>query len=632
MGGSGVEAAPPLTELARAEPSFALSPLFSQGAVLQRDRPLKIWGTATPGETIAVTLAGRSAQTRADGEGRWTANLGSFGAGGPHTLTVTAQSGRVETRGDILMGDVWLCSGQSNMEMSLNWNVNNKRAEISAANYPKIRLLNLPHNGSWSPQAGFDARWQACSPASVAPFSAAGYFFGRELHQKLGVPIGLINASWASTPIEAWMSVEALGREGEFRGPLRENPNADLLARLNSWWLQNDEGTKSNWSRAEFDDSSWKTLNLPGGWAPLRESVGVVWLRRVVQVPASAAGRDLKLNLGAIETSDTAFWNGAIVGQGAGRDNARVYLVPGARVKAGANVLAVRVYDARGNGGVLGALNAQSADGQGPVIDLSGVWRARVSLASNKVAPLPSATLTGAVPGARVTAAFNGLIAPLQPFGLKGVIWYQGESNIARGAQYERLLPALIGDWRAGFENANLPFYIAQLASFGAPDDKPSDTDWPNLQWAQKRVSENTSGVAMAVLNDIGNQNDIHPGNKQEVGARLARLALSQTYGQNVISNGPRLRSWRREGNAIRLTFDRAYGGLRLEGDADHVFAVAGNGPFYWANARIEANEIIVSAPEVSAPSAARFAWSSTPRAALYNGASLPASLFATDK
>lgn len=629
--------APALPTIPRAiSDKFELSPLFGEGAVLQRDKPLKIWGQAAPGEVINVNLVGRNAQAVAASDGRWLANLGALGAGGPYVLTAKTASGQTLARGDILLGDVWLCSGQSNMEMSFDWNVKNKFAEIAAANYPSIRLVHLPRQTAWSPKTslGSSASWQACRPDSVRSFSAAAYFFGREIHQQTGVAVGLIQATWSSTPAQSWVSAAGLNDLGEFRSQLSGNPETQFLDRLNRWWRDTDAGTREDWSSRTHDDSAWKTAVLPNRWsaAGISEPVGVVWLRLQVNIPAIWAGRDLKWNAGAIGGADTAFFNGAFVGQNVERDKARTYIVPGALVKAGPSVLALRVLD-NGSGGIAGAMGLQSAQGNDAPIALGGVWKYRVSLAPDRAATTPQ---LGALqnPEASVGAvAFNGQIAPIQPLSMKGVIWYQGESNIVNAGSYELLLTALIKDWRGGFANAGLPFYIAQLSSYGAPDDAPTDEGRPNLQWAQNRVAARVPNTGLAVLNDIGEEAQLHPANKQDVGKRLALLALRDLYGKPVEASGPTLQRFAVQNGELRLTFAHANGGLRLTGDSSHVFAVADSrGQFVWATPRIEANEIVLSAPGVSSPGKARYAWSGTPRATLTNGAGLPASLFATDK
>ena len=633
-------AAPELPAIPRvASDEFQLSPLFADGAVLQRDHPLKVWGQAAPGEAVTVSLGGRSARARAQNDGRWFADLGSFGAGGPFALSAKIEGGQTLTRGNILVGDVWLCSGQSNMELSFESNIKDRAAELSAADYPKIRLLKLPRQAFWSPQREFEAQWQPCRPDTVRPFSAAAYFFGREVHRQTGVAVGLIEAAWASTPAQSWVSADGLQSLGEFRSPVAQNPEIQFLTRLNRWWRETDAGTRANWGRPALDDGAWKAATLPGSWsaAGVTEPVGVIWLRLTVNIPAELDGRDLRWQTGAIGGGATAFWNGAYVGQSVERGKARSYLVPGALVKAGPNVLALRIADGA-SGGISGEMSVRAAEvnGGGAPLALSGSWKYRVSLAPETLASMPQLSALSVPTSNQVSVDYNGLIAPLQPLGLKGVIWYQGEANVPNAPDasgYERLLTALISDWRNGFENPTLPFYIAQLASYGAPDDDPSDAGWPNLQWAQNRVAARVPNTGLAVLNDVGETDQLHPANKQEVGRRLALLALRNDYGQSVTDSGPVLQSFAVQNDELRLSFSGAEGGLRLQGDADHVFALSdGKSRYAWATPRIEGSEIVLSAPGLSNPRAARFAWSGTPRAALYNGAGLPASLFATDK
>ena len=624
---------PALTSIPRAiSGDFTLSPLFSEGAVLQRDYPIVVWGEAAPGETVSVSLGERAAQTYAGSDGRWKATLDALGAGGPYVLSARTTSGKTLTRGNILLGDVWLCSGQSNMEMSFNWDVKDKDAEVAAANYPNIRLLQMPHRLAWSPQTSFDARWQECRPDTVRSFSAAAYIFGRELQQQTGVSIGLVQATWSGSIAQPWVSAAGLQTLGEYGVALAQNPETAFLDKLNRWWRDKDAGTRADWSGLSFDDSSWNTAALPGNWsvAGVTEPVGVIWLRLRVNVPANMAGRDLKWRAGEINGDDTAFWNSKLVGQNVG-SSARTYLVPGALVEAGSNVLALRISGAESSG-ISGSMELERADGVGAPIAINGLWKYRVSLTPNKAATQPRAGAFATPRDSNLAATYNGLIAPLQPLSLKGVLWYQGESNAFQFARYMPLLNALISDWRAGFENPNLPFCIAQIASYGAPDDAPTDSDWVNLQWVQNRVAFKVPNCGLVVLNDVGDPDEIHAPNKQDVGKRLALLALRDLYGKSIEASGPTLQRFTIEDNELRLTFANAQGGLRLEGDANHVFALSNGGRFEWATPRIEGDEIVLSAPGLSNPKAARFAWSGTPRATLYNGANLPASLFATDK
>ncbi len=609
-----------------------LHPLFSENAVLQRDRPLKIWGWARENADVMVKFGGATRTIRADDAGYWSVPIRPRGAGGPYSLEVS--SGRQnEVRRNLMFGDVWLCSGQSNMEWPLDA-TNNAAAEKAAANYPNIRLLGVPQRVSNEPTDFFEGNWKVCSPQTVGDFSAVGYFFGRRLNRDLKIPIGLIDSTWGGTVAEAWTSAPALQTMGDFDASLAalrerdQNPTGADAQRA-AWW-QNDAGTKSGWKNPDFDDATWKTMAAPAAWEDkgYADFDGVMWFRREVTVPASLTGRDLTLNLGNIDDDDATYWNGNLVGETRGYGNARNYTVPRNQVKAGVSVIAIRVLDSGGGGGLRSAMSLGPA-GESKRMSLDGDWKYHLGAALKDAPPFPRDTDQNTP-----TALYNGMIAPLLPGQIKGVIWYQGESNADRAKQYQTLLPTLIGDWRARFgadAGAPMPFYIVQLANFMAPDEQPRDDDWPRLREAQSLTAKNVPDTGIAVITDIGEENDIHPRNKQDVGLRLALAALKNTYGQNVQADGPTLRSAEIRGGEIALTFDHA-DGLMLKGDAARVFAVAGaDGKYFWATPTIQGNTVYLLTPDVATPVSARFAWSNNPRANLYNSAGLPASPFRTD-
>lgn len=615
-----------------------LHPIFSDNAVLQRDRKIPVWGWGTPNSAVTLKLDAATFNAICGADGKWQAMIGPYAAGGPHTLTVSG-AGATETRTNILFGDVWLCSGQSNMQFGLG-GANNAPAEIAGANLPQIRLLSVPNVTSTTPKSLAKLSWQVSSPQTAGGFSAVGYFFGRELNQKLKVPIGLINSSWGGTIAEAWTSAEALGRDvPEFKpaiDALAATDTATPFARqMDAWWQKNDAGTTAGYANAGFADAAWKGVTLPGVWeqsgdAALAAFDGVAWFRRVVDVPATMAGKDLTLKLGAIDDHDNTFWNGVPVGETDGWTAPREYKIAGAQVKAGRNVIAVRVLDTGGNGGFAGAAGDMKLQaGATESLPLSGEWKMQPGKALAEMAPLP------ANPGNNPnipTVLYNAMIAPLVPYGIKGALWYQGESNAGRAEQYKRLLPSLIRDWRGRFGSGDFPFYIVQLAGFMAPDDTPRDDGWPRLREAQNLSARTVgnSGVALAI--DIGDEKNIHPTNKQEVGRRLALLALARDYGQAVVYDGPTLQSATRAGDTMVLKFTNTGGALSLKGEAGRVFAIAGaDKKFSWATPAIAGDTITLSAPDVKAPEAVRFGWSNLPRANLYNQAGLPASPFRTD-
>ena len=620
-----------------------LHALFSDDAVLQRDRAVSIWGWTAPGQSVTVKLDAQTTPARADASGRWMARVGPYPAGGPHTLNVQSGAESV-TRRNILFGDVWLCSGQSNMEFGVG-NLANAAAEIADANYPNIRLFTVPKLAATTPVSNVNSRWLECNSTNIKEgawngFSAVAYFFGRKLNRELQVPIGLIHASWGGTIAQAWVSESALGTLPDFRAEIANAKISDapsnlpLEARINNWLANTDPTIATNWATPQGSDASWKTIQLPENWensgvAELESFDGVVLFRREVEVPAQWAGQDLTLDLGGIDDADVTYWNGTQVGATEGWQAKRSYKIPGAQVKAGRNLIAVRVTDTGGDGGFGGTADDMKLGraGADPVA-LSGAWKFHIGAPLDKMGAMPR-EVDPNQPN-RVDALYNGMIAPLTPFALKGAIWYQGESNAERPEQYGRLLPTLIGDWRRQFGEP-LPFYLVQLAGFMAPDDAPKNDDWPLLRAAQMRTAQTVPNTGIAITTDIGDEKDIHPKDKEDVGLRLALVALAKTYGRSVESSGPTVQKVTPQGNAVAVSFDHAQGGLTLKGDATRVFAVAGaDRNWFWATPRIEGNSVILTSAVVPKPLFVRYAWSNLPRATLYNGANLPAPPFQT--
>lgn len=612
-----------------------LHPLFSDNAVLQRDRGISIWGWTKPGTTVAFQFDAQKQTTRAAADGRWTITLTPHAAGGPHSLSVTGADGETATRRNLLFGDVWLCGGQSNMAYDLH-GANNPEAEIAAANYPEIRLLQVPDNIRAAPLQSFEgAGWKVCSPQTVANFAGVGYFFGRELYKKIKVPIGLINSSWSGTPGESWVSGPALATMPEFKTAVdalehSEDAQTVYAKQMVAWWQTNDAGSRAHQESSNFDDSAWKSIEAPGFWEDkgFADFDGVMWFRRVVEVPADWAGRNSHLDLGSVDDSDTTFWNGAVIGATTGWNKPRNYTIPGAQVKAGRNVIAVRVLDTGGGGGLAGpALSMRSGNES---VSLGGAWKIQQGSDFKSLALMPKPIENPNAP----VVLFNGKIAPLLPAQIKGVIWYQGESNSdnhTESRQYRTLLPLLVKDWRAHF-GAQTPFYIVQLANFKAPDDAPSNDPWPNTREAQLQTSQRLPNTPLIVTIDLGEEKNVHYPNKQEVGARLALSAFTNTYGAQVESSGPTFREVKAINGTLQLSFDHAQG-LNLKGDVNRVFAIVGNdGKFAWATPQIAGNTVTLHSPDVPEPIYARFGWSNNPRAVLFNAAGLPASPFRTDQ
>ncbi|RYG71449.1 9-O-acetylesterase [bacterium] len=620
-----------------------LHSLFTDNGVLQRDKSIPVWGWTTPGKKVTVQIGPKSVSASADKDGRWMAKIGPYPAGGPHTLTVTgADPAGPIVRQNILFGDVWICSGQSNMEMGIEM-VNDAQQEIAAANYPNIRLYTVPKGTSLSPRDDVGKEWLVCNPTNIKSgawggFSATAYFFGRKLNQELKVPIGLIHTSWGGTNAESWVSASALGTIPDFKTELgrvksaEENQSTPYDQQLETWLAKQNFVGVADGSRANLDDSKWSNIRTPGGWdnsgvAGLRDFDGIAWYRRTIDIPAALAGKDLTFRASVIDDNDVTFWNGVQIGATNGWGDQRSYKIPGAQVKAGRNSIAIKVTDNSGEGGIGGNANdfrLESATGE--TVPLAGTWKIQTSLTNAQLALAPL-KYDPNYPHVS-TVLYNAMIAPLEPYGVKGAIWYQGESNASRPEQYTRLLPVLVKDWRARF-GAPLPFYIVQLAGFMAPDESPKSDDWPKLRDAQAKTAATVPNTGLVVTYDIGDERDIHPKNKQDVGLRLALATLAKDYGMKVEYSGPTVKSMKADGNRLVLNLDHVGGGLSFKGDVSRLYAVASDDlNWFWATPEIQGNQVVLYSPFVTKPVHVRYAWSNLPQGALYNGANLPAPPF----
>lgn len=632
---------PTLTVLLLALPAATLaevkpSGIFSDNMVLQRDCPVPVWGTASPGEAVTVTFGEQTKKTTADTTGRWVVKLDPMKANAqPGDLRIGAI-----IRTNVLVGDVWLCSGQSNMEMGIG----NCHAptEIAAANFPRIRLLTVPKKIAYTPEPTLQCSWLQCSPTTVTQggwggFSAAGYFFGRELHRDLGIPIGLIHTSWGGTVCEAWTSREALTPLGDFNSDLEHveqvaaSPETDKLdAVMDKWYQAKDPGTSKAWFKPETDVSTWKAANLPADWqgCGLRGYEGIVWAQRTFEAPAAWAGRELVLRFGPIGDSDTTWVNGIAVGRTDYFDQPRTYQVPAAAVRTGRNVIALRVLNA-GGGGFFGTpeqMKVYPAGDEASAISLAGPWRVQDTATRARTGPALAGNPN------ICTVLYNGMVAPLIPFAIKGAVWYQGESNAERAYQYRALLQTLIKDWRSRFGVGDFGFHIVSLANYQPVFAAPRNSDWAELREAQAMAAKALPNCGIAMAIDIGDANDIHPRNKQEVGRRLALSALAITYRKKIEWSGPWYQSMRITGKDIRLTFDHAHSGLVAKGDKLTGFAIAGaDRKFVWADAVIDGKTVLVSSPAVPKPVAVRYGWDANPTCNLYNQENLPAVPFRTD-
>jgi len=631
------------------EAKVKLPAVFSDNMVLQQKTGAAIWGKAEAGKTIdvATTWSSKKYTVQASQKGDWKIILTTPAYGGPYKITIS--DGEELTLSNVLIGEVWLCSGQSNMEMPLaGWGkIKDFQKEIADARYPAIRLLQVEHVTANQPQADTKVTaggWQECNPQSVSGFSSTAYFFARELYRKKGIPVGLIHTSWGGTIAEAWTSGSTLKAMPYFAAAVNKIERTDQdkmvfnYARdLENWQktvLARDAGFESGkpvWTATGYNDSSWKIITLPAFWedAALPGFDGVVWFRKKVSVPASWAGKELKVNLGTIDDDDVTFFDGVKIGETKGYGENRSYTIPAAEVKAGDFVLTVRVFDLTGGGGIYGEKNVLSlSSAGGESISLDGDWKYKAGLNFKDVPPAPASSQEPNRP----TVLYNAMIHPFIQFAIKGVIWYQGESNADRAHQYRALFPAMITDWRKKWNIGDFPFYFVQLANFMNTAERPAASNWAELRDAQLKTLS-LANTGMAVTIDIGEAKDIHPKNKQEVGRRLGLIALAKNYAEKIPYSGPLAVSQQISGNVVTLNFKNTDGGLKTkDGAASTGFAVAGaDQKFYWAEATVKGNQVMLSSADVPVPVAVRYGWADNPVCNLFNGAGLPASPFRTD-
>lgn len=619
-----------------------VSPIFGDHMVLQRGKPNTIWGWTDPGTEVRIAVGGKEARTQADESGKWRAKIQPPKAGGPYTLTIDGPQ-HVEWT-DVLVGDVWLCGGQSNMEIGLG-EVQHGEEEIKTAKHPNIRLFMVDHRIAYAPVEVPQGEWKVCSPETVGAggwggFSAVGYFFGRRLQQEVDVPIGLVHDCWGGTPAESWASAESLGPLKDFDSAIaaekrylnRGDPQHGIY--LSHWYDEYDVGQQDNaWFAPDFDDRDWKSVILSDAFRKLGvpEKDALCYFRKTVLLPDPLPAGDARIQLGKIEKLDTTKVNGEWVGADCWEGNARNYKVAHGILKPGENVVVVRVFKTTPEGGFLSDPEEMKLVlGDGSLIPLAGEWRGRVSVDARPPHPLPFGYETW--PNMPVVL-YNGMIAPVAPLAITGAIWYQGEANVGRPEQYQTLLPTMIADWRRAFGQGDFPFYIVSLAAFMPHRDMPGDDAWAELREAQDIVAHSVRNSGLAVTIDIGDTHDIHPRNKKDVGERLAMQALAKHYGKHIPCSGPRFVSAEPlSGGAIQLYFDHTDGGLVVKGDQLGEFAIAGDdGNWFWAEARVIGETVVVSSSEVLKPMYVRYAWQANPKATLFNGAGFPAIPFRTD-
>jgi sialate O-acetylesterase len=614
--------------------------MFGDHMVLQRDKTNRIWGWAKPGARISVEIAGHSATAQAAADGRWQAELLPPAVGGPYTLRISGPETVVFT--NVLVGDVWLGGGQSNMEMGMN-QIRNSDAEIKAATYPQLRLFLVEKTPAYAPAITVKGNWKVCTPQTISEsgwggFSAVAYYFGRRVQQETNVPIGLIQDCWGGTPAESWAQAESLRALGGFDEKLKE---IDRLHQkggkahgsfVTHWYEEFDPGEKEYWFRKDLDDHDWKPVTIPGGFAELGvpTTPAVCYFRKTVVLPNPIPAGKAKIQLGVIEKMDTTQINGRWVGASSWVENPREYTINQDVLKPGTNVIAVRVLKTRADGGFQSKPEQlKLVLGDKTEIPLAGEWKGKLAVDAKPPHPLPLGYENWPTMPA---VLYNGMIAPVAPLAIAGALWYQGESNVGRAAEYRKLLPTMIADWRRAFQSGDFPFYIVSLAAFTQPKEVPGDDSWAELRAAQAFVARTVKNSGLALAIDLGDPVDIHPKDKKEVGERLAFCALANHYGKKVVFAGPTFERVESLPGALKLHFKNTDGGLMVKGDKLGEFAVAGDDKkWFWAEAKITGDAVIVSSPQVANPKVASYAWQGYPRATLYNGAGLPAIPFRTD-
>jgi sialate O-acetylesterase len=620
-----------------------LNAMFQDHAVLQRDRPIPVWGDAKPGDEITVRVNGAAVRVHADSSGHWRATLPAMSAGGPYALELRTGSGESLSISDLLVGDVWLCSGQSNMQLPVSRTLNAER-EIAASANDRIRVLSVAHASSPVPLEYFadPVAWAAAAPASIRDFSAACYYFARELQKAVPVPMGLIHSSWGGSGIETWISEAALRAQGGFdqrldllrlyaRDP--EAGNQGLARMWEGWWRAHAPagsapwmarpGASADWRAVPEPMRDWKSWDVP----ELKNHDGMVWFRRTVAVTREQAALGASLSLGAIDEVDETWVNARAIANTFGWGTERTYPLPAGVLRAGDNSIVVNVLKTCCTGGMLGPpdhMALRFADGS--TVPLGGQWRYQFVPESMGYPPRsPWESIGG------LSSVYNAMISPLAPYALRGVAWYQGESNAGRAGQYQKLLAGLMSDWRRQF-GAELPFLIVELPDFGPAPEAPVASDWAGLREAQRRAVADDGRAALTVTIDIGDRQELHPPNKQEIGRRLARAARHLVYGESLSPSGPTPARAQRQKEGVLVSFTDVEGHLVAYSAKDPIgFELCGDSQAScrFVDAAMQSDRsVLLDSAGVEAPARVRFCWGDGPVCNLYDKSGLPAGPF----
>ncbi len=621
-----------------------LPSIVGDGMILQREAPLKIWGWADPGEAVKVSFRGHSYKTKADSNGDWQISMRALKAGGPDTMEVAGNN--QITLQDILVGDVWLCSGQSNMTHMFDRWQEEYATEIAASENSEIRQFMVPTTPVLTgPSKDVpNQTWKKANPENLLNFTVIGYFFAKKLYDTYDVPQGILMSCVGGTIIEAWTSEEGFKDFPDILQTIEKNKDTEYIDRVNAEAKADREANppiktvdlgqagEIKWYDPAFEPLNWKTIQVPGYWEHqgINNLDGVVWYRREIEIPESMLGTEVKVKLGRIRNADDVYVNGTRIGGTGYEYPQRRYTIPANLLKAGKNLMVVRISNNWGNGGFIPDKPYQ-LEAAGQTIDLKGTWHYRVG----EVYRHGKRYKQGISAQSQPASLYNGMIAPLTPYAIRGALWYQGESNAGNPDAYRKYLPNLIADWRAHWGNSDLSFFIAQLPRYMDVDYSPAESDWAKMREVQLDTALSTPHTGVGINIDLGEWNDIHPGRKKPVGERLALQAMSIAYGdKDVVSSGPIFRSQKIEDGKIVLSFDHVGSGLVSNNGEDlGHFAIAGEDKnFVWANAKIEGDKVVVWSDEVASPLYVRYAWANNPDFAnLGNEEGLPAAPFRTD-
>jgi len=620
-----------------------LPQMVRDSMVLQRDAEINIWGWASANEKVTVSFNQKKYTTSATTAGKWKIVLSATKAGGPYNMIISGKN-KISLN-NILIGDVWFCSGQSNMVHQMNIHDVTYASDIATANYPEIRQFWIPTlTNMEGPKdnlpSGF---WKSAVGEDVRPFSAVAFFFARNIYEEYHIPIGIINASVGGTPIEAWTSEQGLKDFPALISTIQKNKDTAyvngfarraMTANANRPRMQpQDKGITGSktWYDVTYVPKEWKNIAVPGYWEDqgIKDLNGVVWYRKEIEVPAAMTGKPAKVFLGRIVDADVLYINGKQVGTTGYMYPQRRYAIAADVLKTGKNIIVVKVTNNFGKGGFVPDKPYCLFAGN-DTIDLKGYWQYKVG---EVFVPGTGGFGGGSIAAQNQPAAlYNAMVAPAINYTIKGFLWYQGEANSGRSAEYAKLQPAQIADWRNKWRQGDVPFLYVQLPNFMDANYLPSESQWAELREAQLR-SLSVANTGMVVAIDLGEWNDIHPDKKKPVGDRLALIADKIVYGKDIVYSGPIFKAATIDGNAITISFTNIGSGL-ITSDSEELreFAIAGaDKKFVWAKAKIEGDKIVVSSDAIAQPMYVRYAWADNPDVNFYNKEGLPASPFRTD-